>query len=148
MLMLRTLRGAVRMPRRSLFKWFCVGAVALCGGLFWLLSGSSRLRSSRRFMTARVFLRAVAIAEITYYLLKARLRAVSHLRSSRRFMTARVFLRAVAIAEITYYLLKARLRAVSHLRSSRRFMTARVFLRAVAINEISFELLLVQIWDK
>ena len=63
------------------------------------------LRSKRRFMTARVFLRAVAIAEITYYLLKARLRAVSHLRSSRRFMTARVFLRAVAINEISFELL-------------------------------------------
>jgi len=96
-------------------------------------------------MTARVVLMAVDFIEIFFYLLKARLRAVSHLWSMRRFMTARVVLMAVDFREVTFCLLKARLSAVSHLWSMRRFMTARVVLMAVDICETTFCLLLVKI---
>jgi hypothetical protein len=57
------------------------------------------------FMTAQGLLMAVDFIEIFFYLLKARLRAVSHLWSMRRFMTARVVLMAVDIREITFCLL-------------------------------------------
>ena len=92
-------------------------------------------------MTARVVLTAVDFIEIFFYLLKARLMAVSHLWSLLRFMTARVVLMAVDFSEIFFYLLKARLRAVSHLWPVRRFMTARVLLMAVDFIEIFFYLL-------
>jgi hypothetical protein len=69
----------------------------------------------RRFMTARVVLMAVDFIEIFFYLLKARLSAVSHLWSMRHAMTARVVSRAVAFVEIIFYRLKAGMKAVSHL---------------------------------
>ena len=68
-----------------------------------MLSGGGRQGSKRRFMTARVILRAVAFCEITYNPLNARKPALSHLWSKRRFMTARVILRAVASRELTFY---------------------------------------------
>ena len=48
---------------------------------------------------------AVDFSEIFFYLLKARLRAVSHLWSVRRFVTAWVTKTAVSIRETTFYLL-------------------------------------------
>ena len=48
---------------------------------------------------------AVALSEIFFYLLKARLRAVSHLWPVRRFVTARVTKTAVSIRETTFYVL-------------------------------------------
>ena len=48
---------------------------------------------------------AVDFSEIFFYLLKARLRAVSHLWPVRRFVTARVTKTAVSIRETTFYLL-------------------------------------------
>jgi hypothetical protein len=57
------------------------------------------------FMTAQGLLMAVDFIEIFFYLLKARLSAVSHLWSMRRFMTARVVLMAVDICETTFCLL-------------------------------------------
>ena len=60
-------------------------------------------RSKRRFVTAQVVERAVAISEINSKLLKARMLAVSHHRPKRRFVTARVLERAVAINEINFY---------------------------------------------
>ena len=88
---------------------------------------------------------AVALSEIFFYLLKARMMAVSHLWPVRRFVTARVVLMAVDFIEIFFYLLKARLRAVSHLWPVRRFVTARVTKTAVSIRETTFYLLLVKI---
>jgi len=61
--------------------------------------------------------RAVAIWEICFGRLKARMKAFSHLRSKRRFKTARVSLRAVTINEISFNRLKARMLAFSHLSS-------------------------------
>ena len=48
---------------------------------------------------------AVALSEIFFYLLKARMMAVSHLWPVRRFVTARVTKTAVSIRETTFYLL-------------------------------------------
>ncbi len=62
----------------------------------------SHLISVWRFKTARVEKRAVAIWEICFGRLKARLKAFSHLRSKRRFNTARVEKRAVATNEICF----------------------------------------------
>jgi hypothetical protein len=59
--------------------------------------------SKRRFETARVARRAVAINEINSKLLKARMLAFGHHRSIWRFVTARVIRRAVAINEINFY---------------------------------------------
>ena len=52
---------------------------------------------------------AVALSEIFFYLLKARLSAVSHLWSVRHLMTARVVLMAVDIREIFFYLLQVKI---------------------------------------
>ena len=59
-------------------------------------------RSKRRFVTAQVIRRAVAINEINFYWLKARMLADGHRRSKRRFVTARVIRRAVAFSEMTF----------------------------------------------
>ena len=59
-------------------------------------------RSKRRFVTARVIRRAVAINEINFYWLKARMLADGHHRSIWRFVTARVLERAVAFSEMTF----------------------------------------------
>ena len=72
-----------------------------------VLSGGGHQSSKRRFMTARVILKAVAFSEINLNRLKARKLAGSHLRSKRRFMTARVILKAVAFSEINLNRLKA-----------------------------------------
>jgi hypothetical protein len=53
-----------------------------------MLSGGSHQSSKRRFMTARVILKAVAFCEINSNRLKARNPAGSHLWSKHRFMTA------------------------------------------------------------
>ena len=68
----------------------------------------SHLRSKRRFNTARVEKRAVAVNEICLCRLKARMKAFSHLCSVWRSMTARVILEAVAVNEMTFYLLLAK----------------------------------------
>ncbi len=59
-------------------------------------------RSKRRFVTARVLERAVAISEINSKLLKARMMVDGHRRSKRRFVTAQVILKAVAVSEMTF----------------------------------------------
>ena len=59
--------------------------------------------SKRRFVTARVIRRAVAINEINSKQLKARMMVDGHRRSIWRFVTARVLERAVAINEINFY---------------------------------------------
>ena len=53
-------------------------------------------------MTARVEMRAVAVCEICFCRLEARMKAFSHLCSGWRSMTARVEMRAVAINEMTF----------------------------------------------
>ena len=58
--------------------------------------------SKRRFVTARVIRRAVAINEINSKLLKARMMVDGHRRSKRRFVTAQVILKAVAVSEMTF----------------------------------------------
>jgi hypothetical protein len=55
-----------------------------------MLSGGGHQSSKRRFMTARVILKAVVFCEINSNRLKARKQAGSHLWSKRGFMTARV----------------------------------------------------------
>jgi len=72
-----------------------------------MLSGGGHQSSKRRFMTARVILRAVASREINSNPLNAIKPDSSHLWSKRRFMTARVILRAVARCEMPFYRLKA-----------------------------------------
>ena len=59
-------------------------------------------RSKRRFVTAQVVERAVAISEINSKLLKARMMVDGHQRSKRRFVTAQVLERAVAFSEMTF----------------------------------------------
>ena len=108
----------------------------------------SRHNLKRRFVTARVSKRAVAIREFISILLKARIMAGSHLSSVRRSKTARVIWRAVAIRETTSILLNARIMAGSHLSSVRRIKTARVIWRAVEFAETTSILLWSKIWYK
>ena len=107
-----------------------------------------RHRSIWRFVTARVLERAVAINEINFYWLKARMLTDGHQSSKRRFVTARVIRRAVAINEINFYWLKARMLADGRHRSIWRFVTARVIRRAVAISEMTFKQVLKKTWYK
>ena len=104
------------------------GAAAGAAVLFWVWEGHRG--------------RAVALNEISFCRLKARMKAGSHQRSKRGFETARVVKRAVAIDEIIFNQLKARKETGSHQSSKRGFVTARVAKRAVAIKEIIFSQLL------
>jgi hypothetical protein len=72
-----------------------------------MLSSGGHQSSKRRFMTARVILRAVAFCEISSNPLNAREPSFSHLWSKRRFMTDRVILMAVAFCEINLNRLRA-----------------------------------------
>jgi len=55
-----------------------------------MLSGGGHQSSKRRFMTARVILKAVTFCENNSNPLNARKQACSHQSSKRRFVTARV----------------------------------------------------------
>ena len=86
-----------------------ISAAAFFEAIFMLLKAGMRagseLCSIRRFVTARVIWRAVAISEITSNQLKIRKQAIGQQSSKRRFVTARVIWRAAAISEITFVLL-------------------------------------------
>ena len=72
------------------------------------MPAGSLLGSVLRSLTARVEMRAVAVCEICFCRLEARMKAFSHLYSLRRSMTARVILEAVVSSEISFCRLKAR----------------------------------------